>query len=84
MAQGRDNARLFLKDNPTVCDEVEARIRADVEEQKRKQDAEAEQKRLARQQLAASAGLTRPAEIVRESESAEETTKEPIPEEYDE
>ncbi len=84
MAQGRDNARLFLKDNPTVCDEVEARIRADVEEQKRKQDADAEQKRLARQQLAASAGLTRPAEIVRESESIEETTKESIPEEYDE
>jgi len=27
MAQGRDNARLFLKDNPELCEEIEARLR---------------------------------------------------------
>jgi len=27
MAQGRDNARLFLKDNPELCAEIEARLR---------------------------------------------------------
>lgn len=27
MAQGRDNARLFLKDNKELCDEIEARVR---------------------------------------------------------
>ena len=27
MAQGRDNARLFLKDNSELCDEIEAKIR---------------------------------------------------------
>lgn len=30
MAQGRDNARLFLKDNKELCDEIEARIRAEM------------------------------------------------------
>lgn len=30
MAQGRDNARLFLKDNPELCKEVETLIRDDV------------------------------------------------------
>ena len=28
IAQGRDNARQFLKDNPELCDEIEAKIRA--------------------------------------------------------
>ena len=27
MAQGRDNARLFLKDNSELCDEIEAKLR---------------------------------------------------------
>ncbi|MGI6192938.1 MAG: DNA recombination/repair protein RecA, partial [Christensenellales bacterium] len=27
MAQGRDNARLFLKDNPELCAEIEAKLR---------------------------------------------------------
>ena len=30
MAQGRDNARLFLKDNKELCDEIEAKIRASI------------------------------------------------------
>jgi len=30
MAQGRDNARLFLKDNKELCDEIEAKIRAEM------------------------------------------------------
>ena len=30
LAQGRDNTRLFLKDNPELCNEIEALIREDV------------------------------------------------------
>ena len=48
VAQGRDNARQFLKDNPELCDEIEAKIRAQVEEEKKKAQAEAEMKRAAR------------------------------------
>ena len=49
MAQGRENARLFLKDNPEVCQEIENKIKAQIEEQRRK-DAEAvEAKRRARE-----------------------------------
>ncbi len=29
MAQGRDNARLFLKDNKELCDEIEGKLRAE-------------------------------------------------------
>ena len=48
IAQGRDNARQFLKDNPELCDEIEAKIRAQVEEEKQKAQAEAEMRRAAR------------------------------------
>lgn len=30
MAQGRDNARLFLKDNQALCDEIENKLRAEL------------------------------------------------------
>jgi len=30
MAQGRDNARLFLKDNSELCDEIERKLRAEL------------------------------------------------------
>lgn len=49
MAQGRENARTFLKDNPEVCDEIEAKIRAQLEEERQKAEAEAEAKRQARE-----------------------------------
>ncbi len=48
IAQGRDNARQFLKDNPELCDEIENKIRAQVEEEKQKAQAEAEMRRAAR------------------------------------
>ena len=48
IAQGRDNARQFLKDNPELCDEIEAKIRAQVEEEKKKAQAETEMRRAAR------------------------------------
>ena len=48
IAQGRDNARQFLKDNPELCDEIEGKIRAQVEEEKQKAQAEAEMRRAAR------------------------------------
>ena len=48
IAQGRDNARQFLKDNPELCDEIENKIRAQVEDEKKKAQAEAEMRRAAR------------------------------------
>lgn len=32
MAQGRDNARTFLKDNPEICNDIEKRLRAAINE----------------------------------------------------
>ena len=32
IGQGKDNARSYLKDNPEVCDQIEARIRGGIEE----------------------------------------------------
>ena len=49
MAQGRENARLFLKDNPEVCQEIENTIKAQIEEQRRKDAEAAEAKRRARE-----------------------------------
>ena len=49
MAQGRENARLFLKDNPEVCQEIENTIKAQIEEQRKKDAEAAEQKRRARE-----------------------------------
>ena len=49
MAQGRENARLFLKDNPEVCQEIENKIKAQIEEQRRKDAEAAEAKRRARE-----------------------------------
>ena len=49
MAQGRENARLFLKDNPEVCQEIENTIKAQIEEQRKKDAEAAEAKRRARE-----------------------------------
>ena len=49
MAQGRENARLFLKDNPEVCNELENKIKAQIEEQRRKEAEAQEAKRRARE-----------------------------------
>ena len=49
MAQGRENARLFLKDNPEVCNEIENKIKEQIEEQRRKEEQAAEEKRRARE-----------------------------------
>ena len=49
MAQGRENARLFLKDNPEVCNEIENKIKAQIEEQRRKEAEAQEAKRRARE-----------------------------------
>ena len=49
MAQGRENARLFLKDNPEVCQEIENKIKAQIEDQRRKDAEAAEAKRRARE-----------------------------------
>ncbi len=45
MAQGRDNARLFLKDNRELCDQIEGQLRANMEERRQKAAAEKEAKR---------------------------------------
>ena len=49
MAQGRENARLFLKDNPEVCNEIENAIKAQIEDQRRKDAEAAEAKRRSRE-----------------------------------
>ncbi len=45
MAQGRDNARLFLKDNPEMCQKIEAQLRAKLKEEQDKAAAEVAAKR---------------------------------------
>lgn len=52
IAQGRDNARLFLRDNPELCDEVDAKVREAVEKDRAAAQAAAEAKRAARQMAA--------------------------------
>lgn len=49
MAQGRDNARLFLKDNPELAAEIDAKVRAELEAERAKAQAEAEARRQSRQ-----------------------------------
>ena len=49
MAQGRDNARLFLKDNPELAAEIDAKVRAELEAARAKAQAEAEARRQSRQ-----------------------------------
>ncbi len=36
IGQGRENAKTFLKDNPAVCDEIEQKVRAQYELDKKK------------------------------------------------
>ena len=48
MAQGRENARAFLKDNPELCDEIERKILEQLEEDRKKAEMEVEAKRQAR------------------------------------
>ena len=48
IAQGRDNARLFLRDNPELCDEVDQKVRAVVEKERAEKQAAADAKRAAR------------------------------------
>ncbi len=48
MAQGRENARTFLKDNPELAREIDQKLRAAFEEERQKAAAEAEAKRGAR------------------------------------
>ena len=55
IAQGRENARVFLKDNPALCDEIENKIRAEVDAEKAKAREEAEAKRAARRAAAEAA-----------------------------
>ena len=40
MAQGRDNARLFLKDNRELCEQLEAQLRGILEQERAKAAAE--------------------------------------------
>ncbi len=45
MAQGRDNARLFLKDNRELCEQLEAQLRGILEQERAKAAAEMEARR---------------------------------------
>ncbi len=44
MAQGRDNARLFLKDNKELCSQIEALLRKTMDEERAKAAAEADKR----------------------------------------
>ena len=63
MAQGRENARLFLKDNPEVCQEIENAIKAQIEEQRKKDVEAAEAKRRAREAAIRADDLVPPPEF---------------------
>ncbi len=52
IGQGRDNARQFLKDNPEVSNEIDKRIRAEIDDERKKAAAEVEAKRAAVRQAA--------------------------------
>ncbi len=45
MAQGRENARLFLKDNRELCDQIEAQLRNMLEQERARAAAESEARR---------------------------------------
>ena len=47
LGQGRENTRQFLKDNPELANEIEAKVRAAFEEERKKAAAEQEAKRAA-------------------------------------
>ena len=49
IAQGRDNTRLFLKDNPELAQKLEKQLRALFEEERKQAAAEQEAKRKASQ-----------------------------------
>ena len=53
MAQGRDNARLFLKDNRELCDQIEAQLRGMLEQERAKAAAESEARRSSIQAVSA-------------------------------
>ena len=56
LGQGRENARSFLRDNPELADEIEKKLRAGFEEERKKAVEEADAKRAAAQKaFAASA-----------------------------
>lgn len=60
IGQGRDNAKKFLKDNPDIAEEIEAKIRASVDKARREK-AEQDAKRQAEKNAAQTAAETAPA-----------------------
>jgi recombination protein RecA len=58
IAQGRENARQFLKDNPEFAAEIEAKLRALFEDERKKAVAEAEARRQAASQQIKAAPMT--------------------------
>ena len=61
IGQGRENTRLFLKDNPELADEIEAKVRAAFEKERQEAAAAAEEKRKASQARAAGMSSSAPA-----------------------
>ena len=52
IGQGRENAKTFLKDNPAVCDEIEQKVRAQYELDKKKKEEAADKKAAAAREAA--------------------------------
>lgn len=79
LAQGRENTRLFLKDNPELAQEIEQKVRAEFEAARAKAAAEAEAKRNARRfEMPKTAPAAKPAAAAKQPAPAKES--DPIPE----
>ena len=89
IAQGRDNTRIFLKDNPELTQKLEKQLRAMFEEERKQAIADQEAKRRVNQSTMAAAeaaqaaqSAARPAPVVKAS-PAPAARKQPEPEPVD-
>ena len=87
IAQGRDNTRIFLKDNPELTQKLEKQLRAMFEEERKQAVADQEAKRKANQSAmaaaeAAQASSAKPAPVVKAA-PAPAARKQPEPEPVD-
>jgi len=87
IAQGRDNTRIFLKDNPELTQKLEKQLRAMFEEERKQAIADQEAKRRANQSAmaaaeAAQASPAKPAPVVKAA-PAPAARKQPEPEPVD-
>ena len=88
IAQGRDNTRIFLKDNPELTQKLEKQLRAMFEEERKQAIADQEAKRKANQSAmaaaeAAQSSAAKPAPVVKAAAPAARKQPEPTPTDSD-